>query len=200
MLDSGELPRPRVLPMPFHVLRGACLAGLLLTCVPVVAAETWSPSRAIVATEVGEQRYDAGSLRLLVPSASTAGAYALLELHEQAPYRTPAHVHPELDESFYVLEGTLSLEMEGRTHVLPAGSYVHIPRGTVHAQGSADEQPVRLLTRLSPGGFERFFLDRVELARTVGRGDPAFQERMMELVRRYPQWLGPPPEASVPAR
>ena len=155
---------------------------------------------AIAADEAPAQPYDAGALRVLVPAASTGGVYALVELIEQPSYRTPAHVHPQLDESFYVLEGTLSLEMEGRTHVLPAGSYVHIPRGTVHAQGSADEQPVRLLTRLSPGGFERFFLDRVELARTVGRGDPAFQERMMELVRRYPQWLGPPPEASVPAR
>lgn len=192
--------------MPVHPLRRACLAMLLSSGVlstGILAASAAEPGRvresslAIAAGEAPAQSYDAGQLRLLVPSARTGGRYALLELHEQAPYRTPPHVHPELDESFYVLEGTLALEMDGRSHVLPAGSYVHIPRGTVHAQGSADDAPVRLLTRISPGGFEQFFLDRVALARSVDRGDPDFQDRMMELVRRYPQWLGPPPEAAA---
>ena len=180
-----------------RVLRKTRLVLLLaVACaaMPVALAEPGPPL--VVATgDAPIQPYDAGQLRVLVPSARSGGDHALLELHEQAPYRTPAHVHPELDESFYVLEGTLALEMDGQRHVLPAGSYVHIPRGTVHAQGSADTQPVKLLTRLSPGGFEQFFLDRVELARTVGREHPDFQNRMMELVRRYPQWLGPPPEA-----
>ncbi|MGJ4802425.1 cupin domain-containing protein [Luteimonas sp. SDU82] len=178
----------------------ACLLVLLASCaLPVIAAPPVpsDPVQALVvgADEAAEQRYDAGRLRLLVPSARSGGTYALIELHEDAPYRTPAHVHPGLDESFYVLEGTLALEMDGRSLTLPAGSYVHIPRGTVHAQGSADDRPVKLLTRLSPGGFEQFFLDRVELAKTVGREDPGFQDRMMEIVRRYPQWLGPAPTA-----
>ena len=192
--------------MRIHPLCRCALAGLMAAWLaPAFAGgpEAAAPERplTIAAAEAPAQPYDAGALRVLVPAARTGGRYALLELHEQAPYRTPAHVHPELDESFYVLEGTLALEMDGRSHTLPAGSYVHIPRGTVHAQGSADGQPVRLLTRLSPGGFEQFFLDRVELAKTVGREDPGFQDRMMDIVRRYPQWLGPPPEAApAPAR
>lgn len=77
-----------------------------------------------------------------------------------------------MDESFYVLEGTLKLEMAGVTHQLPAGSFVHIPRGTAHSQGSADHKPVSLLATFSLGGFDQFFLDRVELGRKVSRGDP----------------------------
>ena len=171
-----------------------CLLSYMASAAAADPAPAGAPL-AVASADAPAMPYDAGALRVLVSSERTGGAYALLELHEHAPYRTPAHVHPGLDESFYVLEGTLALEMDGHRHVLPAGSYVHIPRGTVHAQGSAGDGPVRLLTRLSPGGFEQFFLDRVELARSVGRGDPEFQDRMMELVRRYPQWLGPPPEA-----
>lgn len=185
--------------MGFQDIRFTCAAALLLACMAATAAgpapETPGSPLVIAADEAPALPYDAGALRVLVPSVRTGGAYALLELQEQAPYRTPAHVHPELDESFYVLEGTLALEMDGRRHVLPAGSWVHIPRGTVHAQGSADDGVVRLLTRLSPGGFEQFFLDRVELARTIGREHPDFQQRMLEIVRRYPQWLGPAPSA-----
>ena len=185
--------------MPFNAVRCVCV-GILSSCMAVAGAAGPASAAAdgplaIAADEAPAQPYDAGALRVLVPAASTGGVYALVELIEQPPYRTPAHVHPQLDESFYVLEGTLALEMGGRTHELPAGSYVHIPRGTVHAQGSADDRPVRLLTRLSPGGFEQFFLDRVELTRSVGRDHPDFQRRMLEIVRRYPQWLGPAPPA-----
>ncbi len=137
------------------------------------------------------QAYDAGSLRVLVPSSMTDGDYSVLELTESGGYRTPPHLHPNMDESFYVLEGTLTLEMAGITHRLPAGSFVHIPRGTAHSQGSADDQPVKLLATFSPGGFDRFFLDRVELGRTVGRGDPEFQARMLELVGKHGYWLQP---------
>ncbi|MGY1408802.1 MULTISPECIES: cupin domain-containing protein [unclassified Luteimonas] len=185
--------------MIFQDIRFTCAAALLLTCTAAMAVEPAAARAdsplAITAGEAPALPYDAGALRVLVPSASTGGAYALVELIEQPPYRTPPHVHPQLDESFYVLEGTLTLDMDGHAYRLPAGSYVHVPRGTVHAQGSADGNPVRLLTRLSPGGFEQFFLDRVELARTIGREHPDFQQRMLEIVRRYPQWLGPAPSA-----
>ena len=149
------------------------------------------PPVVVAPGEAAEQAYDAGTLRLILPSSATGGRYAVLELNEGAGYRTPPHVHPGMDESFYVLEGTLELEMGGVTHTLPAGSFVHIPRGTAHAQGSATDQPVRLLTTFTPGGFEAFFLDRVALARTVQRGDEDFQPRMMEVVHRHGQWLQP---------
>ena len=147
----------------------------------------------VIAVDSPAQPYDAGTLRVLVPASATEGRFSVVELTEQAPYRTPAHQHPEMDESFYVLEGTLALEIDGRSHRLPAGSFVHIPRGTVHAQGSADDRPVKLLTTLSPGAFEQFFIDRVELAKSVQRGDPGFQDRLLEIVRRYPRWPAPPP-------
>jgi hypothetical protein len=96
-----------------------------------------------------------------------------------------------MDETFYVLEGTLELSMAGKTHRLPAGSYVHIPRNTPHAQGSADDKPVRVLTKLSPGGFESFFLDRADLVKKTPRDHPDFQRLYLEIVRKHSRWLQP---------
>ena len=177
-----------------HVRFAASLSLLFLSFAPVAGAQSVSAGPPpVIAIDRPSQPYDAGTLRVLVPSSATEGRFSVVELTEHPPYRTPAHVHPEMDESFYVLEGTLALELDGRSHRLPAGSFVHIPRGTVHAQGSADDRPVRLLTTLSPGAFEQFFLDRVALAKSVQRSDPGFQERLLEIVRRYPRWLAPPP-------
>ena len=181
--------------MPFRP--ALCLAVLCSVFAASARAQSSPSAQApVIAADVPSLPYDAGALRVLVPSASTDGRFSVVELTEHPPYRTPAHVHPEMDESFYVLEGTLALEIDGRSHRLPAGSFVHIPRGKVHAQGSADERPVKLLATFSPGAFDRFFIDRVELAKSIQRSDPGFQDRLVEIVRRYPRWLASPP---VPA-
>lgn len=165
--------------------------------VPALAADPAAAVAplAVAADQVPSQIYDAGTLRLIVASADTGGRYAVLELNEGADYRTPAHVHPHMDESFYVLSGTLELNLARDKRTLPAGSFVFIPRGTPHAQGSAGPEPVRLLTTFTPGGFDAFFLDRVTLARTTARSDPQFQARIMEIVARHQHWLQP---ASLP--
>lgn len=178
--------------MPVALSRVALIVSLACCVPPAASAQSPTNPPPLIATDQPVLPYDAGTLRVLVPASATDGRFAVVELTEHPPYRTPAHRHPEMDESFYVLEGTLALEIAGRSHRLPAGSFVHIPRGTVHAQGSADGNPVKLLATFSPGAFDQFFLDRVELAKTVPRSDPAFQDRMMEVVRRYPRWLAPP--------
>lgn len=146
----------------------------------------------VVSTEQAPLRtHDAGRIRILVSSASTNGRYSLLELTELPGYKTPPHMHPDMDETFYVLEGTLELRIGDQTHRLGAGSYAHIPRNTPHAQGSADEKPVRLLVTLSPGEFESFFLDRADLVTSTPRGHPDFQRLYLEIVRKHSRWLQP---------
>jgi quercetin dioxygenase-like cupin family protein len=135
--------------------------------------------------------YDAGKLRILASAESSGGRYSVLELNELPGYKTPPHLHPDMDETFYVLEGTLELRLPGKTYRLGAGSYAHVPRNTPHAQGSADDKPVRVLTTVSPGEFEAFFLDRVALVAKTPRGHPDFQRLYLEIVRKHAKWLQP---------
>ncbi|MFO1417122.1 MAG: cupin domain-containing protein [Methylotetracoccus sp.] len=44
----------------------------------------------------------------------------------------PPHSH-DWDESFYVTRGQIEFTCGGDTCVCPAGSFVHVPAGTVHA-------------------------------------------------------------------
>jgi len=162
-----------------------------------------SPTAAAPAVALADQApwltYDAGRLRILESSASTGGRYSVLELHESPEYKTPPHIHPDMDEMFYVLEGTLELRLPGKTQLLTAGSYAHIPRNTPHAQGSADDKPVRLLVTVSPGEFEGFFTDRVELMTKASREDADFRQRYLQIVRKHSRWLQPASLESSPA-
>lgn len=57
----------------------------------------------------------------------------------------PWHIHPDAHEIAYILEGSLTLEMEGQgARVLKAGEASHVPPNVVH-RGRADD---KLGTRL----------------------------------------------------
>lgn len=179
--------------MHVAVLRIA-ISALLTVAVPtpVLAAESAAAAPMVVSADTAPWlEYDAGKLRILESAASTGGRYSVLELNELPGYKTPPHMHPDMDETFYVLEGTLELRLPGKTYRLGAGSYAHVPRNTPHAQGSTDDKPVRVLITVSPGEFEAFFVDRVGLMTKASRDHPDFQRLYLEIVRKHSRWLQP---------
>src|SRR6185436_18810791 len=54
------------------------------------------------------------------------------------------HFH-SFEESLYVLDGELLMELDGRAHRLQAGDFTLQPVGVWHALGNAGSEPVRLL-------------------------------------------------------
>jgi quercetin dioxygenase-like cupin family protein len=46
---------------------------------------------------------------------------------------TPRHVHPNAEETFYVLDGEIVVRVDGDDHRLGAGSTTTVLRGTPHA-------------------------------------------------------------------
>ncbi len=54
------------------------------------------------------------------------------------------HKHDDEDEVFYVVEGTLLVDLEGRTHELGPKQSIMVPRGVVH-RTRAPERVVMLM-------------------------------------------------------
>ena len=124
--------------------------------------------------------YDAGKAKFIVSSEDTRGAWSLIELTEMPGYHTNLHKHNHTSEAFYVLEGVLSVKLNGVTRDYPAGSYILVQPGTPHAQGNRGSAPVRILLTMTPGGFERSFKDRAELYKTVKPDDPDYRKKRKE--------------------
>ena len=173
-------------------LAAALLVSTLLINAQRVEAQTGPVPQqgdhrpAVIALKAGEPAglaYDAGTLRVLASSEATGGAWSLVELKEMPGYHTNLHRHNLTDESFYVLEGSLTVRLNEGTRDYPAGSYVLIPRGTPHAQGNRGKVPVRVLLTMTPGGFEQSFLDRARLFETVKPGDPEFRRKRDEFTK-----------------
>jgi hypothetical protein len=72
-----------------------------------------------------------------------------------ADYHVPLHVHREADEAYFILEGEMTLEVNGRRFAGGPGATVHVPKGAAHRFHSS-EIPMRYLIVYAPGGFEGF--------------------------------------------
>ncbi|MFG2867162.1 cupin domain-containing protein [Streptomyces sp. NPDC048338] len=109
----------------------------------------------------------------------TEGRFSLLEV--VLAQEIPRHVHHIADESVYVLEGELLVDIEDRTHALTAGQFVLLPHGVPHALRPGSGRPPRVLQISSPGGWECFVEDLVEARpalTSAGRLDPARLNRI----------------------
>lgn len=118
--------------------------------------------------EAGESIQIGGfGTRVRVPAAMTNGSTTIVE-HTLAAgtLGSPLHRHSREDETSYVLEGVLSVQVGDE--VLSAGprEIVVKLKGEFHAFWNAGETPLRFLEVISPGGFEAYF---AELARIVPR-------------------------------
>ena len=82
----------------------------------------------------------------------TRGAYAVRENTAPPGFTAvPLHIHRDAEEAFYVLAGRLAVLSGRRRAEAGPGSFVLIPRGTVHSLANLGAEPVRWLTLISPG-------------------------------------------------
>ncbi len=68
------------------------------------------------------------------------------------------HYHPQQDEHFEVLEGVLSVMLDGQEHTYVAGEQFDIPCGVVHNMRNRSSKPVRFRWQVRPAlNTETFF-------------------------------------------
>jgi quercetin dioxygenase-like cupin family protein len=100
-----------------------------------------------------------GPLIFKATAPQTNGAVGVIEQVAPPGGGTPLHIHSREDESLYVLEGRLTVLIDGKESVVGPGSYVFLPRGIAHAWCNERPEPARFIAVFTPGGFESFYND-----------------------------------------
>ena len=116
-------------------------------------------------------------------ATDTHDAYAVRENVAPAGYSAvPFHIHHGAEEAFYILEGAMTVTTPSREVKAQAGSFVLIPRGTVHALANNEAVPLRWLTFISPGWVSAWIEEESALLEETGTQEPdvARQEAIYE--------------------
>jgi quercetin dioxygenase-like cupin family protein len=105
-------------------------------------------------------------ITFLQTAADTAGEKLEFELALSPDGHVPgAHVHPEQEERFHVLEGTMKFRMGLRRIVAEAGDTVIVPAGRVHRFANGGDTTARCRVEVVPAlDMEQLLETTVELA------------------------------------
>ena len=71
-----------------------------------------------------------------------------------------AHYHEVMEENFYILEGTVTIVVDGTPHTLNPGQFIHIEPNEVHYVINRSSSVVRMVSTLAP--FQQS--DKIEVA------------------------------------
>lgn len=93
----------------------------------------------------------------------------------------PLHVHSDQDDTFYVLEGVLTVQVGDELFELEPGDFATIPPGVPHTFDNLrkDGPPVKAINLMTPGGFNELFADLAQAGRG-GEADPAALQQVAE--------------------
>lgn len=151
----------------------------------------WQPNE-------GEALWFMGSLATIKASTEgTGGAVAVIEHTGPQNSGSPLHVHHREDEWFYVLEGELTIWVDGQVIRAPAGSFAFAPKHLPHTFTVSSPEGARYLLVTEPAGFESFMRSSAEPASALTLPPPPSEapdvERLGALAAEYGiDILGPP--------
>lgn len=128
-------------------------------------------------------------------SEETDGSMLVFEDHLERGKVTPMHLHADVDEALYIIEGEILLNVEGTEHVVGAGGFTFAPRGCAHAFIVTSER-ARLLCIQTPGSGQAFYRDASEPATADASGPVDFDRiREVAVATGATTIVGPPPFA-----
>ena len=124
---------------------------------------------------------EAGTVTLKAVGEETGGRLTAYEFAmPPATAGPPLHLHRSWDEAFYVLAGTVTFLIDGRTSAVAAGGFVFVPRGVLHTFWNEGDAPARQLTVFAPAGIEHYFAEATAALAAGGEESLAAAVALME--------------------
>ncbi|HEY7045640.1 MAG TPA: cupin domain-containing protein [Jatrophihabitantaceae bacterium] len=114
---------------------------------------------AILTPDVQQAVWFLGALvRFRLGGTATGGRFAVLDHQGERGHGSPLHRHDADEETFFVLDGEVRVEVDGQTRAAGAGAVAFLPRRLPHGFVVTSRQ-ARWLTLHVPAGFDDFVLD-----------------------------------------
>ena len=127
------------------------------------------------------RNYQGGYFKTLISPEQTDGTMALVDMTLPKGVEPPPHTHTSEDESFYLLQGSITFHIGDEVIEAKQGEAVFAPRKVPH-YFIINSASARFLTVITPGKFLEYFMEF---------SFPAVEE----LCLVPPQ--GPPPETAI---
>ena len=154
------------------------------------------PYRLATGEGLADVWWKTGRITVKAGPEETGNAFSQLVMDEPRGSGTPIHIHHNEDETFYILEGQVTIFSDDERIDLEAGDYFFGARGIPHAYLVRSER-ARMLVTISPSGSEQLFANLGVPAAGTEPPTDAVMPPMDEMIRLFARYgaeiLGPPP-------
>ena len=118
----------------------------------------------------------------LITGRQTGGAFFMAEVLVPPGGGTPPHIHGREEETFYLQQGTLTIQVGEKTLTASAGDFVCLPRGIVHCFQNTGNVDAKFLLVAAPAGLEKFFEEAFYPAADCSGAPPPMTEAFLARV------------------
>jgi quercetin dioxygenase-like cupin family protein len=94
---------------------------------------------------------------VLLTGEQTGGALFMAEATVPPGCGNPPHIHDRENETFYLRQGTLTIQVADKTLIASPGDVVQLPRGVMHCFQNTGNVNAEILIVAEPAGLEKFF-------------------------------------------
>jgi quercetin dioxygenase-like cupin family protein len=96
-------------------------------------------------------------ITFLITGEETGGAFFMAEVLVPPGAGTPPHIHTREEETFYLHQGKLTIQVGAKTLDALPGDFVCLPRGVPHCFQNTGSVDAKFLLVAAPAGLEKFF-------------------------------------------
>lgn len=126
--------------------------------------------------------------RFLATGEETDGKYAMWEAIVAPGGGPPPHIHSREEESFYILEGEITLQVNDEQIIATEGMFATMPVGSLHSFKNNTNENARMILSVAPAGFEEMLFELgapIEIDQPAPAPSQAEIEKLLELAPKY---------------
>ncbi|MFT4205061.1 MAG: cupin domain-containing protein [Chitinophagaceae bacterium] len=124
-----------------------------------------------------------------ITAADTGGGFSCTETIVNDGWLVgPPHLHHNLDEIMYVLEGTITLLIGEDVIELPEGSWHLRPRKIIHTFWNKSGKPAKIIDIYLPGGFEEYLKQLCGMYKQYGKIEVSEVQKLIKVYDIEPHF------------
>jgi quercetin dioxygenase-like cupin family protein len=93
----------------------------------------------------------------------------------------PPHIHAQEEESYYMLDGSMVMQLGSEFLTIQPNDFVHIPPGTIHSYRNDSDRPIHFLAWTVGGAIDDFFIEMAEKIQEIPNDLP----KMPKILEKY---------------
>lgn len=158
-----------------------------------IGAQPWEVDVFKTGDELYDERFGE-RYEVLAAAQETGGELVRIEdTAKPGPSRRPLSAHPDQEEHFEVLSGTLGLSVNGEEQLLEPGESFTVPPRARHRPRNAGTGELRFVAEMRPAGRFEEFLAEITAVNNTGRDGLAYLLTAAGVLARFPDVEHPTP-------